>query len=101
MRRRDDPDLFFRADTGIWYTSFYDAFGKRVRQSTHQSDRALALQAARIIRREHLARSGATTTLETVLTEYIAAADRRGCADDTIDFYLRKSHGLLRVLGGN
>jgi|SRR5690606_28732570 len=42
-KRRDDPDLYFRKEVGVWYTWFYDHQGKQVRRST---SRALALKAS-------------------------------------------------------
>jgi integrase len=98
-RRRNEPDLYFRADNGVWYTTFYDAQGKRHRKSTHQADRQLALAAARTIQREALSPTAPNATLETILAEYIASRERAGCSADTKEFYLKKSKALLRVLG--
>ena len=98
-RRRNEPDLYYRDEVGVWYTSFYDHRGKRQRRSTHQSDRALALGVARRIQQEFFERKGRATTLETVLAEFIARAERDGRATATLAFYVKKATVLTRILG--
>lgn len=84
----------------IWWCWFYDHRGRRVRASTHQSDRSLARTAGQRLEREHLAApAGGAQTVREVIGAYLANCERRGRAGATLEFYLRKAAPLLRELG--
>jgi len=81
----------------LWWCWFYDHQGRRICRSTHQSDRALALQVARRLEREHVAAPARSTPLDELIAAYLAHCERKGRAGSTLDFYLAKSEPLLRA----
>ena len=84
----------------IWWCWFYDHRGKRHRESTHQTDRTLARKAARRIEREFFdAPDRAPLPLDEAYAMMMASAERKRRSAATLDFYLKKSKPLLRLLG--
>jgi len=97
--RRTGPRIYLRGKT--YHCWFHDHHGKQVRKSTHQTDRALAKQAAQRIEREYLEQldTPPIVALENALAQYLAKCDRADRSEETLEYYLGKSKPLLRVLG--
>ncbi len=101
MSRHRTVNVFLRGS--LWWTWFYDHQGKKVRRSTRQKDRALALKAAELIQREHMKRAaeGPSITIEDALSQFLANVERKGREEATLEYYVRKCKPLLRVLGAS
>lgn len=100
--------LFRRKDSPVWFVSFYTSDGKRVKKSTHCTDRVAALAMGRQFERE--AASGETGVrkkailsegIELFLKEKDARKDAGQCSSDTVVFYQFKTLQLLEGLGKN
>ena len=99
MARRRKANLYLRGR--IWRCWFRDHRGKQIRESTGQTDQALARQAALRIEAEYVTNPPDSNgiTLEEALASYLADCERRGRAGETLRFYLRRSKTLRRLLG--
>ncbi len=99
-RRRRKKDRLYLRESTFWCW-FYDTRGVRQRRSTYKTDRALAEVAARRIERDHLEAAGRPQALrlDEALARFLAKSERKGCAEDTLSYYLKKSKRLQRVLG--
>lgn len=99
---RNEPDLYQR-ESGVWYVSFYDHHGKRLRLSTHQTIRAQAVKDARRIQDEYRTRhehpQPKTLTLVDGLTAFISSRERVDRSKSTIKFYDNKARRLMQIFG--
>jgi hypothetical protein len=98
MRARLMIPLYRR--NGIWWCWFYDAAGRRIRKSTRQRDRRLAISVSRQIAAAHLeAAEPDPVLLDEALGLWLAHTQRRGRAEATLRFYAAKARPLLAVFG--
>jgi len=99
MGRKRKAKLYLRGRT--WWSWFRDHTGKRRRVSTHQTDRALAEQAARRIEEAFFAQppDAERVTVEDALARCLAKCERAARSENTLDFYLKKAKPLLEILG--
>ncbi len=98
MSRRG-PHVYRRGN--VWWCWFRTAGGARVYRTTGQRVRALAVQAARALERDHLAALTATASppLDEVIAAWLTDVERRGRSPETLGFYLKTVRPLVRELG--
>lgn len=94
--------IYLRGRT--WWMWGYDYAGKRYRESTHQTERKAALEAARKIEIERAvpadpAQSAASRlTLHDALALLLAEDKRNGAKPKTVEFHRNRGRHLIRVL---
>ena len=88
----------------IWWGTYYDAAGRRVRQSTHCTDR----HAARLVLREWERRAADPAyaaaheaTIGSALQRLILDRQNKGRAEGTLHMYRWKGGHVLRVMGSD
>ncbi|MFM2418368.1 MAG: hypothetical protein RL385_3091 [Pseudomonadota bacterium] len=99
MARQRKANLYLRGKT--WWCWFYNHRGEQVRKSTHQEDRALAVQAAIRIQDEYFASPPEyeKVTVAIALARYLAKCERGERAEGTMTQYVSKAKPLLRLFG--
>jgi len=91
----------YKRESGIWWASFRDRHGKRIRVSTSQREQALARVAARELEREHLQageKPHALSVLDAV-AGLLASLGRLGRSAGTLEFASKKARQVVKALG--
>jgi integrase len=96
--------LFKQPGGRIWYATFYDHDGNRIRRSTKCTDKRAA--ASVLARWERAAADpaeskAATTTLATGVERMMLDREQRGRSDATLRFYGAKASRLTEVMGAD
>lgn len=101
MRRKPRIHLYRRGAT--YYCVYRDTEGKRLRASTHQTDRRMAAEAARLIVERHIQgeRTAMTRPLALVncLAAFLASRERKQRSRATMEFYEKQAKSLIRHFG--
>lgn len=104
MRSRAPYELFRRSESPFWFVNFIDREGRRVRQSTKESDKRRAHVVARELERklaDPTYRTANETTVGEAAVNLAEHLENTGKAEATRDFYDEKLGHVKRILGAD
>lgn len=99
---RHHRKLYRREDSGVWWAIYYDAAGRRRRESTRCTDRTAAEQWLKDKERQATAPGGSRRSVPSLSIEDAARAflqDQRGVSDATWEVHECKSRHIRQLLG--